>query len=386
MPQRWRIFALAACLCRLHSWSFGALRGVKVPRAAWDDKINLPAPRPIHDPSEAGDWEEGGGAESEGLPRWFLELNVAGFEPDLRFYSNFIEDAARRGDLRAAERWLQNARKAGVDADGETFSFLCLAASKSDLSAAAEYAEKAAMLGSELDEALLSELLARAVKEMKLELADTFYSLSSLDQPSESTFESILRAAAAGGDLETASAWLTRAAGSSKPIRLSLSVMVSLMDAAAKMGNLTMAEAFFKYGQRMKVQHPMASYNILIKAAAEANLPEAAEYWFSQLRKQGFRASLLSYTSLVKAAARAGDLSQAEAWLQRARREGKTDIMIFTAVMDAAARRGSLSAAERWFREAQEEGLAPNLVTFNTVISAAGRAGDRRAAERWFRR
>ena len=140
-----------------------------------------------------------------------------------------------------------------------------------------------------------------------------------------------VRAAAAGGDLETASAWLTRAAGSSKPIRLSLSVMVtrrsglafflcldgfrlnincergkcplslsrslyvdiytcvfeaseglhhvcpcgrqfiatqvSLMDAAAKMGNLTMAEAFFKYGQRMKVQHPMASYNILIKAA-----------------------------------------------------------------------------------------------------------------------
>lgn len=75
----------------------------------------------------------------------------------------------------------------------ETFSFLCLAASKSDLSAAAEYAEKAAMLGSELDEALLSELLARAVKEMKLELADTFYSLSSLDQPNESTFESILR-------------------------------------------------------------------------------------------------------------------------------------------------------------------------------------------------
>lgn len=35
------------------------------------------------------------------------------------------------------------------------------------------------------------------------------------------------------------------------------------------------------------IRQEIAAYNILIKAAAEARLPEAAEYWFFQARKEG---------------------------------------------------------------------------------------------------
>lgn len=45
----------------------------------------------------------------------------------------------------------------------------------------------------------------------------------------------------------------------------------------------------------------MASYNILIKAAAEARLPEAGEYWYFQARKENLQASLITYTSLISA-------------------------------------------------------------------------------------
>jgi len=40
------------------------------------------------DEAEQGEEGEGDGKK---LPRWFRELNVAGFEPDLAFYRNFIQ-------------------------------------------------------------------------------------------------------------------------------------------------------------------------------------------------------------------------------------------------------------------------------------------------------
>ncbi|CAK8997705.1 unnamed protein product [Durusdinium trenchii] len=368
---------------RLHStWSRTA-RAVQ-----FDDKINLPTPRPIHDPSEAGDWEEGGKAAEgpdDGLPRWFLELNVAGFEPDLKFYGKFIQEAATRGDLRAAERWLQNAKRAQVEPDGDIYRFLCLAASKSDLAAAAKYGTKASQLGTQLDQSLLASLLSQAVDENQLPLVEAFASLlsPSNDPSNVSVYESVLRAAAAQRDFHAADRWLRRA--EEERVALGLQVVVALMDAAACEGNLTMAEAFFKYAKDSGIQHEMASYNILIKAAAEARLPEAGEYWYFQARKENLQASLITYTSLIRGFARAGDLSGAESWLRQADAEGlQLDIQIFTAVMDAAARKGNHSAAEYWYRESVDRGGRPNVVTFNTLISAASRAGDTRSAERWF--
>jgi len=360
-------------------------------RAGLDDKIKLPTPRPIHDPSEAGDWEEGGKKVKEGsddgLPRWFLELNVAGFEPDLTFYSNFIEKAAQRGDLRAAERWLSNAQNAKLEPDGRMFWFLCLAASKSgDLNAAAEYGERAVQLGEDLDKSLLIKLLSQALDESKLDLVEVFLSLAG-GPANVSTYESVLLAAANKRDLVFAERWLRRAEEAERYV--TLPVLVSLMDAAACEGNLTMAETFFEIGEQSGIRQEIAAYNILIKAAAEARLPEAAEYWFFQARKEGLRATLITYTSLIKAAARTGDLSGAEAWLEHACNDGlKLDIQIFTAVIDAAARQGNLSAAEYWFHRCTAVG-EPSIVTFNTIISAASRSTDGRgltAAEHWFRK
>lgn len=106
---------------------------------------------------------------------------LGGFEPDLAFYGNFIEKAATRGDLRAAERWLQNAKTAGVDVDGPLYGCLCLAAERSgDLEKAAMYGEKAAAMGAELDQALLLKLLLEA-RRMSCRPLGTWSIVESID-------------------------------------------------------------------------------------------------------------------------------------------------------------------------------------------------------------
>ena len=84
--------------------------------------------------------------------------------------------------------------------------------------------------------------------------------------------------------------WLSRA----EPDTVALPVVVALMDAAASQGNLTMAETFFRWKD---AGHEMASFNILIKAAGEARLPEAAEYWYFQAKAKNLSANIISYTS-----------------------------------------------------------------------------------------
>ncbi|CAL1129491.1 unnamed protein product [Cladocopium goreaui] len=358
-----------------------------------DDKITLPTPRPINDPSEAGDWEEGGKkllkeGPDDGLPRWFLELNVAGFEPDLTFYSNFIEKAAQRGDLRAAERWFSNAQNAKLEPNGRMFSFLCLAASKSgELSAAANYGERAARLGEALDKTLQIKLLSQALDASRLDLVDRFFSFAA-EPANVSTYESVLMAAASNRDLVFAERWLKRAEDAERYVNPS--VLVALMDAAASEGNLSMTERFFDFGEASGIRREMAAFNALIKAAALARRPAAAEYWFFEARREGLQPSLITYTSLIKASAQTGDLLSAEAWLREAESSGlRLDIQIFTAVIDAAARAGNLSAAEEWFQRCEQVGK-PSIVTFNTILSAACRSSDAEAKgaaiERWFRR
>ena len=217
---------------------------------------------------------------------------MAGFEPDLAFYGNFIEEAATRGDLRAAERWLQNAKTAKVDVDGALYGCLCLAAERSgDLEKAAIYGAKAADLGAELEEALLQRLLASAVEQKRLELVEVFFSLS--ENISSQSYESVLLACAATRNLPAAERWLSRG----EPETVSLPVVVALMDAAASQGNLTMAESFFHWKDGHG-GHEMASFNILIKAAGEARLPEAAEYWYFQAKAKNLSANIITYTSL----------------------------------------------------------------------------------------
>ena len=336
-------------------------------RRRLDDNINLPQPRPIHDPSEAGDWEEGGSAftnaEDDKLPRWFLELNVAGFEPDLNFYNNFIQEASKKGDLKAAERWLKNAEKAKVEPGKDTLTFLFEAASKfGDLEAAAQYAVQATEMGAVLDESLLADLLRVAAAEENLEIAEVLFSLCR-NIPDALTYEALLLAAANRGNLESGERWLKRT-----EVVPSMDAVRRLMNAAASVGNLSMTERFFESGTKAGLVPDLASFNILIKAASSAGVPEAAEYWFEQAAARGLKPSLVTYTTLIKSAARAGDLASAEEWLQLAAQQAKReprlqlDIQIFTAVIDAAARMANLSAAESWFRRATSQGLQPTLV------------------------
>ncbi|CAE8700332.1 unnamed protein product, partial [Polarella glacialis] len=175
-----------------HAFGAGPGRG----RRIGDFDISLPLPRPIHDPSAAGDWEEGGGVHTgsrdEGLPRWFLELSsISGFEPDLSFYSKFIVEAAKKGDLRAAQRWLQNAEGAGVSPDGDTLKLLFQTATKAgELASAARYAVKAAAhSGAEPSSAELTELLSRAAAEGNLAAAEILF--EQLGNNNRSVFEKV---------------------------------------------------------------------------------------------------------------------------------------------------------------------------------------------------
>ena len=248
-----------------------------------------------------------------------------------------------------------------MDPDKFTLELLFQAASKfGDLQAASKYAVEAARLGAELDEPLLGDLLQAAAAQERLKVAEVFFSLCG-KIPNKATSEALLRAAASRGDLDAGERWLQRA-----EVVPSIDTMRRLMNAAASVGNLSMTEFFFENGVQAgqaALAQDLPSFNVLIKAASSAGVPEAAEYWFKQATARGLKPSLVTYTTLIKAAARAGELQSAEVWLQEASTGGlELDIQIFTAVMDAAARQGNLSAAEFWFQRADSRGLQPTLV------------------------
>jgi len=189
-----------------------------------------------------------------------------------------------------------------------------------------------------------------------------------------------------------------------------------MIEAAAKMGNLSAAEYWFRQkAERLPLD--ANDFNQMIQAAGKARDLAAANAWFQELLRNGFSPVSGTLTGLLQACARVGDTSQATSWMakwkslglpitseqqselrkvyvknndlqaaeEQLRKLDKPAVKDYGMVMDAAARCGNLTAAEFWFQKAQAAGChLGDEQYFVTLMFAAARAADLQKCERWF--
>eukprot|EP00434_Breviolum_minutum_P039393 symbB.v1.2.034982.t1/scaffold4616.1/size37419/2 len=118
-------------------------------------------------------------------------------------------------------------------------------------------------------------------------------------------------------------------------------------------------------------------YDSLIESAARSGDLELAECWFRQALKMKFQPKAGTFESLAIAAAKSNDMTAAMVWLERAQDAGaKLGKATFTALIEAMAKKGDLSAAELWFQRAQEAGVEADAAILTALRQAAVNSSD----------
>jgi pentatricopeptide repeat protein len=161
-----------------------------------------------------------------------------------------------------------------------------------------------------------------------------------------------------------------------------------LIHAFAKKGDLKGAEKWLQHLESKGIEATCCSYNSILDACAKAGTwtaAEACERWLERMLDKNVKTNVVSYASVVYAWARRGEQARAEMWMKRMIDSGiKPDEVAYNSVIHACSVSGNPAGAERWMQDMQDRGILASVTTFATVIDACSKGGDLPSAEKWF--
>ncbi|CAE8611689.1 unnamed protein product [Polarella glacialis] len=161
-----------------------------------------------------------------------------------------------------------------------------------------------------------------------------------------------------------------------------------LMEAAAKVGEVTVAEGWLRMHVEAGFQLDMMDLNTMAASFAKLGDLKGAERWlFDEAGKLGLSPTTTSFNILMDLAR---DTREAESWLERMESSHLLpDLLTYNTLMAVAARGGgaeAVSQAAGWFEKAQQAGCDPDLRSFNSILNACASCGDAEQAKVWLSR
>ncbi|CAK9004442.1 Pentatricopeptide repeat-containing protein At4g31850 [Durusdinium trenchii] len=351
-------------------------------------------------------------AELQRCEEWFQQAQKARLRPSSAMYTALVTAAAEALDTSAAQRWLQACprpwppevlntalRAAGLVGDEalaeawakqgmkdgmrlDSYSYRALltgAARSQDTKGAQRWFQKALQEG-EVEVNTCNAAIQAAARAGDVPLAKEMLKTMNqlVVQPDAVSYQGLLTSASNACDLAACEAFVAQASASGVPVRYA-----PVISCAAKVQGLKEAERWFQEALHSD-SVDLFALNALVAAAARVGQLELAERYLHLAREMGEEPDIVTYTSLISAATTKGDLQAARKYVEEATTQGlKLDMVIMNTIISAAARAGDLRLANQVLRQALQLGLRPSTVTFGALISAALRADDLKEAESW---
>ncbi|XP_073010058.1 uncharacterized protein [Typha latifolia] len=145
------------------------------------------------------------------------------------------------------------------------------------------------------------------------------------------------------------------------------------------------------YFEKMKsierCQPNMVTYNILLRAFAQAGDTKQVEALFKDLDGSIVSSDIYTYNGVMDAYGKNGMLKEMESVLLRMKsNQCKPDVITFNILIDAYGRRQAFDKMEQVFKSLLRSKEAPSLPTFNSMITNYGKARLREKAESVFKK
>jgi len=151
----------------------------------------------------------------------------------------------------------------------------------------------------------------------------------------------------------------------------------SVMDAAAKAGDIPRAEKWLEAMISAKVKPNVVSFCSMIEACAKASDVPRAEHWHNRMIECGISPSAYSFSAVINACSRAGDVERAEEWLKKSENSGiPNDVVVYSSVIDACSKAGDAERAMAIFKRIHTAGLRPHIVAYASLARPFAYRGD----------
>lgn len=145
------------------------------------------------------------------------------------------------------------------------------------------------------------------------------------------------------------------------------------------------------YFEKMKgmerCQPSIVTYNILLRAFAQAKNVEQVDVFFKDLDSSICSPDIYTFNGVMDAYGKLGMIKEMESVLSKMKsKQIKPDIITFNLLIDAYGRKQSFEKMEQVFRSLLQSKEKPTLSTFNSMITNYGRARLREKADFTFQK
>merc|ERR1719284_601887 len=121
----------------------------------------------------------------------------------------------------------------------------------------------------------------------------------------------------------------------------------------------------------------LVTYNTLIDACARVGDMTKATALFRDMCERGVDPDLITYSTIIKGYCVQGDLEQAiQLFTLMRKRSIKPDAILFNSILDGCARKQMRTLTEQVLEDMEETKVAPSNFTLSILIKLYGRLGD----------
>ncbi|XAR73325.1 hypothetical protein NMG60_11007251 [Bertholletia excelsa] len=155
-----------------------------------------------------------------------------------------------------------------------------------------------------------------------------------------------------------------------------------------KVKALSKALGYFDKMKGMERCKPnIVTYNILLRASAQARNIDRVDALFKDLDQSIVTADIFTFNGIMDAYGKNGMIREMEAVLSRMKsNQCKPDVITFNLLIDAYGRKQEFEKMEQVFRSLMHSKQKPTLPTFNSMITNYGKARRREKAEYIFKK
>ncbi|KAF3329239.1 pentatricopeptide repeat-containing protein [Carex littledalei] len=161
------------------------------------------------------------------------------------------------------------------------------------------------------------------------------------------------------------------------------SLITAHLHSRDKIKALAKARGYFdKMKTIERCQPTVVTYNILLRAFAQASDVEQVEILFKDLDESAINADVYTYNGVIDAYGKNGMLREMESVLMRMKiNRVKPDVITFNTLIDAYGRKQAFDKMEQVFKSLLRSKESPTLPTFHCMITNYGKARLREKAE-----
>mmetsp|Transcript_88244 Transcript_88244/g.189398 ORF Transcript_88244/g.189398 Transcript_88244/m.189398 type:complete len:428 (-) Transcript_88244:164-1447(-) len=274
------------------------------------------------------------------------ELRFADYEAEasekddlLAAMNMVIASAAKRGDIKSAEKWFRKIEQRSLKPDIISYaSVMAAAAKKGELGIAESWFKKLQAEGLRANRIVYSTLIDAAAHE-GLPIAEKWFQKmqDAGFKPHTVSCTMLIKAAQLSKDLKSAEGWYTR-----------------MLDLGVEPNKLT--------------------FGALVAAAAEARDLDAAMRWFGEFESRNLVPTYPSLGALIRCCSEKGDTERVKMFIRQMRDHGyQPDVKVYNDLLFSARKNCSDKEARDIIQEMMADGVRPDQHTRDRLSRALGK-------------